>query len=161
MARNSFLKGAAILGAAGVIVKILGAFYRIPLSNIIKTEGMGYYQTAYPLYVLLLTVSTSGFPVAIAKLVSEKRALGDYKGAFKVFKVAFMSLLIAGLITSLAVFFNAKSIVRFLGNENAYYSLIALVPALFFVPIMSAFRGFFQGRQHMIPTALSQIAEQF
>ena len=74
MARNSFLKGAAILGAAGVIVKILGAFYRIPLSNIIKTEGMGYYQTAYPLYVLLLTVSTSGFPVAIAKLVSEKKS---------------------------------------------------------------------------------------
>jgi stage V sporulation protein B len=161
MARNNFLKGAAILGIAGVIVKILGAFYRIPLSNIIKTEGMGYYQTAYPLYVLLLTVSTSGFPVAIAKLVSEKRALGDYKGAFKVFKIAFMSLLIAGLITSLVVFINAKSIVKFLGNENAYYSLIALVPALFFVPIMSVFRGFFQGRQYMVPTALSQIAEQF
>ena len=158
MARNNFLKGAAILGIAGVIVKILGAFYRIPLSNIIKTEGMGYYQTAYPLYVLLLTVSTSGFPVAIAKLVSEKRALGDYKGAFKVFKIAFMSLLIAGLITSLVVFINAKSIVKFLGNENAYYSLIALVPALFFVPIMSAFRGFFQGRQYMVTTALSQIA---
>jgi len=161
MTKNNFLKGAAILGIAGIIVKILGAFYRIPLSNIIKTEGMGYYQTAYPLYVLLLTVSTSGFPVAIAKMVSEKRALGDYKGAFKVFKVAFTALLIAGLITSLIVFMNAESIVKFLGNENAYYSLIALGPALFFVPIMSAFRGFFQGRQYMVPTALSQIAEQF
>lgn len=161
MARNNYLKGAAILGIAGVIVKILGAFYRIPLSNIIKTEGMGYYQTAYPLYVLLLTVSTAGFPVAIAKLVSEKRALGDYRGAYKVFKVAFISLFMAGLITSLVVFFNAGSIVKFLGNENAYYSLLALSPALFFVPIMSAFRGFFQGRQYMVPTALSQIAEQF
>ncbi len=161
MTKNNFLKGAAILGIAGIIVKILGAFYRIPLSNIIKTEGMGYYQTAYPLYVLLLTVSTSGFPVAIAKLVSEKRALGDYKGAFKVFKVAFAGLLIAGLITSLIVFINADSIVKFLENENAYYSLIALGPALFFVPVMSAFRGFFQGRQYMVPTALSQIAEQF
>lgn len=161
MARNSFLKGAAILGVAGVIVKILGAFYRIPLSNIIKTEGMGYYQTAYPLYVLLLTVSTSGFPVAIAKLVSEKRALGDYRAAHRIFKVAFIGLLIAGFLTSVFVFLNAKSIVGALGNENAYYSLIALVPALFFVPIMSAFRGFFQGRQYMVPTALSQIAEQF
>ncbi|HSH36046.1 polysaccharide biosynthesis protein [Schnuerera sp.] len=161
MTKNNFLKGAAILGIAGAIVKILGAFYRIPLSNIIKTEGMGYYQTAYPLYVLLLTLSTAGFPVAIAKLVSEKRALGDYKGAHKVFKVAFLGLFIAGLITSLFVFLNAKYIVEALGNINAYYSLIALVPALFFVPIMAAFRGFFQGRQTMTPTALSQIVEQF
>lgn len=161
MARDNFLKGAAILGAAGVIVKILGAFYRIPLSNIIKTEGMGYYQTAYPLYVLLLTVSTSGFPVAIAKLVSEKRALGNYKGAHKVFKVAFIGLFITGVITSIFVLLNARLIVNILGNENAYYSLIALVPALFFVPIMAAFRGFFQGRQFMVPTALSQIFEQF
>ncbi|GFN35213.1 putative polysaccharide biosynthesis protein [Tepidimicrobium xylanilyticum] len=161
MSKNNFLKGAAILGIAGVIVKILGAFYRIPLSNIIKTEGMGYYQTAYPLYVLLLTLSTAGFPVAIAKLVSEKRALGDYKGAHKVFKVALSGLFLAGLVTSLFVFINAKSIVKTLGNEKAYYSLIALVPALFFVPIMAAFRGFFQGRQVMTPTALSQIVEQF
>lgn len=161
MTKDNFLKGAAILGIAGAIVKILGAFYRIPLSNIIKTEGMGYYQTAYPLYVLLLTLSTAGFPVAIAKLVSEKRALGDYKGAHKIFKVAFLGLFMAGLITSLFVLLNAKYIVEALGNVNAYYSLIALVPALFFVPIMAAFRGFFQGRQTMTPTALSQIVEQF
>ena len=157
---NNFLKGAAILGMAGVIVKILGAIYRIPISNIIKSEGMGYYQTAYPFYVLLLTLSTAGFPVAIAKLVSEKRALGDFKGAHKVFKVALIGLLIGGILTSVFVFFAAESIVESLGNKNAYYSLIALVPALFFVPIMAAFRGFFQGRQAMTPTALSQISEQ-
>ncbi|MDR7870946.1 MAG: polysaccharide biosynthesis protein [Tissierellaceae bacterium] len=158
---NNFIKGAAILGIAGVIVKILGAIYRIPLGNIIKPEGMGYYQTAYPFYVLLLTISTSGVPVAIAKLVSEKSALGDYKSAYKVFKVALAGLFIAGVLTSLFVFFNAKSIVNSLGNPNAYYSLLALVPALFFVPIMAAYRGYFQGRQNMVPTALSQISEQF
>ncbi len=161
MTRNNFLKGAAILGIAGAIVKVLGAFYRIPLGNIIEDEGLGYYQTAYPLYVLLLTLSTSGFPVAIAKLVSEKRALGDNRGAHKVFKVAFSGLFISGVLTSLFVFINAKRIVNALGNPNAYYSLIALVPALLFVPIMAAFRGFFQGRQSMVPTALSQIVEQF
>lgn len=160
MTKENFLKGAAILGVAGIIVKILGAFYRIPISNIIKTEGMGYYQTAYPLYVLLLTISTSGFPVAVAKLVSEKRALEDYRGAHKVFKVALAGLLICGGITSIFVFLNAKGIVESLGNKNAYYSLVALVPALFFVPIMSAFRGCFQGRQSMTPTAISQISEQ-
>lgn len=157
---NSFIKGAAILGAAGVLVKILGALYRIPLGNIIKPEGMGYYQTAYPFYVLLLTISTSGVPVAIAKLVSEKSAIGDYRNAYKVFRVALTGLFIAGVLTSLFVLINARGIVESLGNPNAYYALIALVPALFFVPIMAAFRGFFQGRQNMVPTALSQISEQ-
>lgn len=158
---NSFIKGAAILGIAGGIVKILGAIYRLPLSNIIKSEGMGYYQTAYPLYTLLLTLSTAGFPVAIAKLVSEKRAIGDYNAAHKVFKVALMGLLLGGILTSSFVFFFSQQIVERLGNPNAYYALIALVPALLFVPIMASFRGFFQGHQNMAPTALSQVIEQF
>ena len=158
---NSFIKGATILASAGLIVKILGAIYRIPIGNIIKTEGMGYYQTAYPFYVLLLTISTAGFPVAIAKLVSERRAIGDYKGSFKIFKVALLGLVIGGTLTSIFVLVAAYPIVEALGNKNAYYSLIALVPALFFVPIMSAFRGLFQGRQNMMPTALSQVLEQF
>ena len=158
---NSFLKGAAILGMAGIVVKILGAIYRIPLSNIITDEGLGYFQTAHPLYVLLLTISTAGFPVAIAKLVSEKRAIGDYRSAHKVFKVALIGLIILGALTSLFVLVAAKSIVESIGNPKAYYSFIALVPALFFVPIMSAFRGLFQGRQTMGPTAISQTAEQF
>ncbi|HZK33414.1 MAG TPA: polysaccharide biosynthesis protein [Tissierellaceae bacterium] len=157
---NSFLKGAAILGIAGGIVKILGAMYRLPLSNIIKSEGMGYYQTAYPLYILLLTISTAGFPIAIAKLVSERRAIGDYRSAHKVFKVALIGLLITGIGTSVFVFFGADFIVESLDNPNAYYALIALVPALLFVPIMATFRGFFQGSQTMGPTALSQIVEQ-
>lgn len=157
---QNFVKGAAILGIAGVVVKILGAIYRIPLSNIIKPEGMGYYQTAYPFYILLLTISTAGVPVAVAKLVAEKRAVGDYINAHKIFKVALVGLVFLGLVTSMVIAFGAKSIVEYLGNENAYYALIALVPALFFVPIMSAFRGFFQGSQSMVPTAVSQIVEQ-
>lgn len=161
MSDNKFLKGAAVLGIAGAIVKILGAFYRIPLGNILGTEGMGYYQTAYPLYVLLLTLSTAGFPVAIAKLVSEKRALQNYKGAHKVFKVAFVGLFTAGLLTSIFVLFNGERIVNSLGNPNAYYALMGLIPALFFVPMMSSLRGFFQGNQTMGPTAMSQIGEQF
>lgn len=157
---NNFLKGAAILSIAGILVKILGAIYRIPLSNIIQSEGMGYYQTAYPFYTLLLTLSTAGFPVAIAKLVSENRAIGDYKSAYKVFKVALVGLVIGGILTALFVGMSAKTIVDSLGNSNAYYALIALVPALLFVPIMSAFRGLFQGRQTMAPTAISQVVEQ-
>jgi Membrane protein involved in the export of O-antigen and teichoic acid len=149
--QNSFVKGAAILGMAGVIVKILGAVYRIPLSNIIKAEGMGYYQTAYPFYVLLLTISTSGIPVAVAKIVSEKRALGDYLNAQKVFKTALTVMAIAGVVTSAVLLIFANKIVNFLGNPNAYYALIALTPALLFVPIMSAFRGFFKADKTWFP----------
>lgn len=161
MKDKGFMKGAAILGFAGIIVKILGAIYRIPVGNMITDEGMGYYQTAYPFYMLMLTVSTVGFPVAIAKLVSERRAVRDYKGAFKVFKVALLGLFLIGLLSSVFVLLRAKPMVESINNPKAYYSLIALVPALFFVPIMSAFRGYFQGTNDMLPTALSQVAEQF
>ena len=74
MKKDNFLKGAAILGAAGILVKIMGAFFRIPLGNIIGSEGLGYYQVGYPIYTFLLAFSAAGFPTAISKLVSEKRA---------------------------------------------------------------------------------------
>ena len=160
MTKNSFLKGAAILGMAGMVIKILGAIYRIPLSNMITDEGMGYYQPSFQVYALILAISTAGFPTAIAKLVSEKNALGDYKGAHRVFKVSLVAMTVAGIITSSFVYFTAEKLVNMIGNSDSYYSMIALVPALFFVSIMSVFRGYFQGRQTMVPTALSQIIEQ-
>lgn len=158
---NSFLKGAFILGAAGIVVKVLGAFFRIPLANIIGEDGMGYYQSAYPIYLILLVISTAGFPTAIAKLVSEKVAVGDRFGAEKIFRVAFMVLFGVGILSSSILFFGAKIYTDILiKNPNAYYSTLAIAPALFFVPIMSAFRGYFQGLQNMKPTAISQIIEQ-
>ena len=84
MAKKSFIKGAAILGAAGIVIKILGAFFRIPLSNLIGDTGMGYYQTAYPIYVLFLMISTAGIPIAISRMVSERIALGNYGQAHRV-----------------------------------------------------------------------------
>ena len=96
--KDSFLKGALILGLAGVIVKIMGGFFRIPLGNMIGSEGMGYYQAAYPVYTLFLTLATAGFPTAVAKLVSEKVAIGNFKGANKIFKVSHTVLFITGII---------------------------------------------------------------
>jgi len=158
---NSFLKGAAILGAAGILVKILGAFFRIPLANLIGPEGMGYYQSAYPVYLLLLVISTSGFPTAIAKIVSEKIAIGDRYGAHRVFRVSFGALFFVGIITSTVLFFGAETYSHLIKNPKAYYSTLAIAPSLFFVTIMSAYRGYFQGLQNMKPTAISQIIEQF
>ena len=160
MSKNNFLKGAAVLAIAGILIKIIGAFYRIPLTNIMPDEGMGYYQVGYQLYILLVAVSTSGFPTATSKLIAEKRAHGNYKGAHKIFKVSFIGFLIAGILSALVVLFGAGTILDFMDNPNSYYSLIALVPALLFVPIMSAFRGYFQGMQDMVPTAISQLIEQ-
>lgn len=161
MSKNSFLKGAFILAVAGIIVKILGAFFRIPLGNIIGSEGMGYYQSAYPVYVLLLTISSAGFPAAISKLVSEKIAINDYRGAHRIFKVSFIALILTGVVTFSILYFGADYIVGYMKNPKAYYSMMAISPALLFVPIMAGFRGYFQGRQNMTPTAISQIVEQF
>lgn len=160
MSKSSFIKGAAILSVAGFIVKILGAIYRIPLTNLIGTEGIGYYQPAYNIYNLLLVVSLSGFPTAIAKLVSEKRALNNYEGAYQIYKISQFGLFLIGLVSSIFILFFAQNIVNFLGYPGAYYSMLALVPALFVVPLLSAYRGFFQGTQNMAPIAISQIVEQ-
>lgn len=160
MSKDNFVKGAAILSVAGLIMKILGAVYRIPLQNLIGTQGMGYYQPAYIIYNLLLTISLVGFPVAISRLVSEKRAIGNYKGAYQVYKVSLLIMIIIGLVTSSFTLIFSKTIVNLMGYPDSYYSLLALVPAIFVIPILSSFRGFFQGTQNMLPTAISQIVEQ-
>lgn len=160
MSKENFIKGAAILSIAGLLVKILGAVYRIPLTNLIGTEGLGYYQPAYNIYNLLLVVSLAGFPTAIAKMVSERRALGNYQGAYQVYKISRWGLFLIGLISSVFVLIFGRNIVTFLGYPGSYYSMISLVPALFAVPLLSAYRGFFQGMQNMAPIALSQIIEQ-
>ena len=159
--KESFLKGALILGLAGVLVKIIGAFFRIPLGNLIGAEGMGYYQAAYPVYTLFLTLATAGFPTALAKLVSEKNAIGDYKGAHKIFKVSYTVLAITGFIAFCIFFFGADFIVNdIMKNPGAKYAMLAISPALLFVPVMSAYRGYFQGRREMTHIAVSQISEQ-
>lgn len=158
---KSLIKSTLILGAAGVIVKIVGALYRIVLADFISLEGMSYYQQAFPVYSALLIISTVGLPIAISKLVSERVTMGDYKGAYAVFKTSRAFLVLVGVITSVAMFCLAGPITRLQALPGGQYSLMALAPALFFVSVMCAYRGYFQGLQNMKPTALSQIIEQF
>jgi len=155
------MQGAVILGIAGIIIKIMGAFFRIPLANLIGDEGMGYYQTAYPIYVLFLTLATAGIPIAISKMVSERVAVDHYYEAYRVFRVSFILLFTIGIISSAILFFGAGQIVNAIGNPGAKYAMMAIAPALLFVPIMAAYRGYFQGMQDMKPTATSQVVEQF
>ncbi len=159
--QGSFVKGAAILGIAGIIVKVLGAIFKIPLVSIIASTGMGYYSSAYPIYVMLLAIATSGFPIAISKMVAERRAKGNVKGANEIFSIILPLMVGIGIITSLGLFLSSDFLARnMLENPKAVYSLKALSLALLFVPIMSAYRGFFQGRNTMLPSAISQLLEQ-
>lgn len=158
--KKTFLQGAVILGAAGLVIKLLGAVFRIPLANIIGDTGMGYYQTAYPVYVLLLTLSTAGIPVAISRMVAERKAVGRPNAAYRVFQVSFRLLFVIGIISAAILFLGAEKIVDYLGNPGAAPAMRAVAPALLFVPMMAAFRGYFQGSQDMKPTAISQVMEQ-
>ncbi|WP_027399911.1 putative polysaccharide biosynthesis protein [Anaerovorax odorimutans] len=161
MAKKSFMQGALILAVAGVIIKIMGACFRIPLGNIIGDEGMGYYQSAYPVYVLFLTLATAGVPVAISKLISERVAVGNNYEAYRVFRVSFILLFAMGVISSSILFFGADVISQFTRAPGAKPAMMAIAPALLFVPMMASYRGYFQGYQDMKPTAISQIVEQF
>ncbi|SDJ83441.1 putative polysaccharide biosynthesis protein [Natronincola ferrireducens] len=161
MKKDTFLKGAVILGAAGMIVKVMGAFFRIPLGRILESEGLGYYQVGYTVFNLLLAFTAAGFPTAISKLVSEKRAKGDYQGAHKIFKTSFYLLVGLGGIGSIALALLTSFLVtNVFQSPNTYYAVLALSPAVFFVAVLASFRGYFQGMKDMKPTAISQIVEQ-
>ncbi len=159
---QNLLKGTLVLTMAGIIVKIIGSLNWVILSRVMGGEGMGLYQMAYPLYLLALSVSSAGIPVAISIITAERVAVHDYRGARRVFRVSLLLLAATGLIFSLLLFFGASWLIqeRFIRDPRAYYSLVALAPAIFFVTILASFRGFLQGWQIMTPTAVSQIAEQ-
>ncbi len=160
MTAKNFVQGAIILAIAGLIAKIIGAFFRIPLVSVIGTEGIGYYSMAYPVYSLLGVVATAGIPAAISKMVAEKIAVNKPLEAHNIFKVAVRALIIIGVICSMLLFALSPLIASVIKSAPAIYSLVAISPALFFAAVISAYRGYFQGMEQMKPTALSQIIEQ-
>ncbi|MBP2666115.1 MAG: spoVB 2 [Firmicutes bacterium] len=157
-----FLQGALILTVAGVVVKIIGSLNWIFLSWILGGEGIGIYQIAFPLYLLALSLSEAGIPVAVSILTAERAALKDFRGATRVFHLSFLLLAVTGLLLSLLLYFGADWLIdhRVIRDARAYYSIIALTPAIFLVTVLSSFRGYLQGWQMMTPTAVSQIIEQ-
>jgi len=160
--KDTFLKGALILTVAGVIVKIIGSVNRILLSRLLGGEGIGLYQMAYPIYLLALSVSSAGIPVAISIIVAEKVALSDFRGANRVFRISLGLLTITGIIFTFLLYFGAGWLIEhhFVRDARAYYAIVALAPAILFVTVLSSYRGYFQGLQMMTPTAISQIFEQ-
>lgn len=157
---NKFIKGAAVLAAAGLFTKVLGAVFRIPLAGWIGAEGMSYYGVAYSVYGVLVVMSTAGLPIAISRMVSEHTAKDEYRYAHRVFRVALLVMTVIGLVSFAVCFFGASAISGFIKNPKAALGLQTIAPALIFVPVFSSFRGYFNGRQNMKPTAVSEMAEQ-
>lgn len=159
---SKFLKGTMILTISSIIVKVIGSLNWIILSRVLGGEGIGLYQMGFPIYLMAITVSSAGVPVAISIITSEKLANKDYRGAKRVFNVSLRLLLVSGLLFSSALFFGADFLINqhIIRDSRAYYSIIALAPAVFFVTFLASFRGYLQGWQIMTPTATSEVVEQ-
>ncbi|MGM9569878.1 MAG: oligosaccharide flippase family protein [Phascolarctobacterium sp.] len=159
---SKFLKGTMILTISSIIVKVIGSLNWIILSRVLGGEGIGLYQMGFPIYLMAITVSSAGVPVAISIITSEKLANKDYRGAKRVFNVSLRLLLVSGLLFSSALLFGADFLINqhIIRDSRAYYSIIALAPAVFFVTFLASFRGYLQGWQIMTPTATSEVVEQ-
>ena len=157
---RSFASSAILLATAGMVAKIIGAIYRIPLTNILGVEGIGLYQLVFPMYALMLTLSSSAIPTAIARLVSERNELGDYIGGRKVFKSSAILLVSTGLVATLIMFMISAPVANLQGNSLVKYGYYVVAPAILFVACSAFFKGWFQGNMNMLPTATSQIVEQ-
>ncbi len=158
--KMGFIEGAMIIAIANILVKIIGAIFKIPLDTfVLQTDGMALYNTSYMIYNLLFVISTAGLPTAISKLVAESDSVGDYDGSKKILKVSLILLLCIGGIGSIVLFAGSKLFSGLLGYPDAYITMIAMSPSLLFVAGMSAFRGYFQGHGNMLPTAISEVIE--
>ena len=155
MKKNTFLRGALIVSAGGIAAKALGALYRIPLTNNLGGEGMGIYQMVFPFYCLLLTLSATGIPAAVARLVasSPARAGGVLRSSLMLFSLI-------GAASALLMYALAPAMSALQGAPAAASAYRLLSPALFFVAVISCYRGRFQGENNFLPTALSEIVEQ-
>ena len=158
--KSGVLSGAFILVLAGIFCKFIGAFYRVPLSNILGAEGIGVYQLVFPIYSLFLIICSGGIPVALSKIVAECRARGEIKRGKRFLWISFFILLIVSLILAVIFIFLGERIANLQGNSLAGLGYIAVGIALVFSSILTAFRGYFQGFQIMHPTAVSQVVEQ-
>ncbi len=159
----SFMKNVLILMIAQVLIKVLGFIYRLVIINIdgFGDIGNGYYATGYQIYSLLLTLSSVGIPTVISKLVAERVAIGDHKGAHRIFKTALKTFTAIGVILSFVLFLGAGAIAKYIINvEGVKYTLMVLSPAIMFVAAGAVLRGYFAGLGNMKPTSVTQTLEQ-
>ena len=157
--KQNFLQGTALLAMATVIVKLVGALYKVPLNAIIGEKGFGYFSTAYEIYNILLMISTAGLPVAMSRMISEASSLEHYGQVRQVYATAKRIFLLLGIVGSVLMTAFCRPLARFWNQPDAWAAIGFLGPCVLLICIMSAYRGFFQGQSNMIPTAVSQVLE--
>ncbi|MDR3277814.1 MAG: polysaccharide biosynthesis protein [Oscillospiraceae bacterium] len=157
--KQSYLHGAAILASTAILVKLIGAVFKIPLFNLLGDEGTGHFQLTYQIYTLLLTVSYSGIPVALSRLISAASETGRRRQAERYFSVALPAFVAVGAAVSLAMFIFAPQLAAFMRDAQIVTAIRVLSPAVFFCCVLSVYEGYAQGHGDMVPTALKQLLE--
>ena len=159
--KQSFMGGVTVMAISTVFVKICGALYKIPLNNILGDEGLTHFNSAYYIYALLLSLSTAGLPLALSKLISEANATGRRTQMRRCFNTAMALFAAMGAAGTAVMLLFTRQLAELLNNPSAYWPIKTLGVSVICVSIMCAYRGFAQGRQNMVPTAVSQFIEAF
>lgn len=157
--RQGFLRGAAILTAAAVAVKLIGACFKIPLTNLLGGVGMGDFTIAYDIFRPLSALALAGLPVAVSKLVSENAALGRWRDVRRLLRLSGVLFCLTGMAAFAVMLLGAEHFAAALGSPGSAPAIAALSPAVFFCCLMSIYRGYYQGLGNMVPTAVSQVVE--
>ena len=157
--KQNFLHGAAWLTLATAVVKLVGAFYKIPLKMVIGDQGYGFFITAYDIYSVLLMISTAGLPVAMSRMISQASSLGHYNRVRKIYSTCRIIFLIIGIVSSLLMIVGCQFLAQRLNQPDAWAAILLLGPCALLMGMMSTYRGFFQGQGDMRPTSVSQIIE--
>lgn len=157
--KKVFFSGVLLLSLSTLLVKIIGLIYKIPMLSFLGSEGMGYFNSAYELYALFCIIATAGLPVALSVLISESLVKGDEVSVKRTYHISLAIFCGIGLAGTLLMWLFADRFCSLIKSPNARAAVISIAPTLFFVCVSSAVRGFFQGYQKMLPTALSQLLE--
>lgn len=156
---QSFIYGAAIMVISTAIVKVLGAVFRIPLTYLIHEKGMGFYSTAYDLYLPIYALAMAGLPVAVSRITAEFVQKNRYNDVRKTLKIAQKAFLVTGLTGFFLMLLIIYPFILVTGNDGALFGMLAIAPSVLFCCIMSSYRGYYEGLRNMYPTAISTIIE--
>ncbi|WP_455013319.1 putative polysaccharide biosynthesis protein [Hominenteromicrobium sp.] len=157
--RQSFLHGALLLTAGVLLVKVVGALFKIPLSAVITEDGMGYFSTAYSFYNVIFSIATAGFPVAVSRMVSENDSLGRWRDVRRIKQAASPVFLLTGAVGTGLMILGAPLYTRAVGNAGALPAMLALAPSVLLCSLAAVYRGYYEGLRNMTPTTVSQVIE--
>lgn len=160
MKKQSFIHGSVILIASAIIAKLIGAVFKIPLTNMLGGTGMGYFSSAYGLFLPVYAITVTGLATSVAKLTAESAVFKMYRNVHKVKRISLVLFTAIGILGSITIFILARPFAKYVvESEKSYLSILMIAPSVFFGCITAVYRGYFEGLRNMYPTAVSQVAE--